>query len=150
MYVDNQLIFHGTGFGVAGQGAAITVSACSAKCLDRTDANNDILDGETLYAMVSFSDSFTTGDGATGATIDFRSATALDLTTGAIVHTSRAFLIAAMVLNKTFCIGAIKVPPKTQRYLGFYTTLAGGTFNAGKATFWLARDVQGNIGGQLG
>lgn len=147
MFVDQKLLFHGTGFGVAGLGASLTAGA-STNCLDRNDAYNDIEDGEVVYAMVSFSDSYATGDGATGGTFDFRSATAVDLTTGAAVHTSRALLIAAMAANKTYCIGAIKVPPKSQRYLGFFLTATGGTFTAaGKCTLWLARDVQGNIGG---
>lgn len=148
MVPDSKLFFSGTGFS-AGLGQAFTAAAASTYCLDRGGANNDILDGEDLYAMVTVTDTFGTAAGMTHGTFEFRSASATDLTTNAVTHCTKSIPIASLTAGKTFCIGAIKTPPKTLQYSGFYFTPVVGNANAGRATCWLAKTVQGNIGGQL-
>lgn len=147
MFIDKQLIFHGTGFGATGLGGVFTAAGPSASQLDRSGANNDIVDGEVVYAMVHIADTFTHGGSMTAATIDFRSSDNASLTSSPIVHTARTILIASLVANKTYCIGAVKVPPKSLQYMGFYFTPVGASATGGTMTCFLVKEPQGNIGG---
>lgn len=140
MIVDKQLIFHGTGIAT---GAAITADAMSAYYLDRATEYNDILDGEPLYAMVTVT---TTFESTVSITISFRSSTAADMTTNAIIHCQRNILLAGLTAGKTYCIGAIKTPPKSHRYSGFYFDVNTDA-TAGALVAWVAKEPQGNIGG---
>jgi hypothetical protein len=148
MMTGTQTLFSGT---IASDGTrtgqAITATAISENVVDLRPQNGapTLVDqgilGTDVYLVLTVGTAFNT---LTTLTVTLESATNAALSSGAVVHFTQAFALAALTANTV--IARIPLPSADyKRYLGLRYTVGGSNPSTGTITATLSLDLDRNI-----